>query len=345
MPELVKREAVAKYPLAQSEAVVKPTITLSQALAAMKTVYPDLTPREMASVQMPTGRYPYYIIFRRIKNDAGVIMTDPYSGRVHPMFMFTELWMGKATNFHTSLLIGIPGLLGNGLLSLFALFLLISGLWLWWPSNVRQLQLRITIRRGAPFNRWLRDVHNLMGIYLYAILFVTTLTAVLLVVNHATRGGLEKAVDKRAGATEAKADVVPSGQKMPVDRLVEIATASVPNVPIDGVRLPQKPTDAFQSRHLGGSGFLNNSIVSIDPYTGKVLDIEHDRTATPGHKTVALVQDLHFGYFGGVWSKILYTIAGFLPLGLFITGTLMWWRKKRAKVRNGQNQQTTAVSL
>ncbi len=41
---------------------------------------------------------------------------------------------------------------------------------------------------------------------------------------------------------------------------------------------------------------------------------------------------LHLGEFGGVFSKLLYTFAGLMPPGLFITGVLMWWRKKRAKM-------------
>ena len=344
MPELVTIEAQSRYPKAPGE----DKMTLSGALAAFKTRYPDLAAKELSSVQMPTGRYPYYVVFRRVEGQINVIMADPVSGRVFPMYRLKDLQMGKVIEFHTSLLFGIPGLLGNGVLSFFALLLLSSGLWLWWPSNWRQFKARISVKNGGSLSRRVRDWHNVLGIYLYSILFVTTLTAVLLVVNHATRGGLEKAVDKRAGAVEAEYQAVPNGARLGVDELVLLAQKAVPDAPIDGVRLPLEADAPFQSRHLRPSGFLNSSVVSIDPYSGKTLGVEHDRDGTPGHKTLTLVQDLHFGTFGGALTKWLYTLAGILPLGLFITGVMMWRKRlknqKKGRVQNaGEERRAETV--
>jgi len=35
----------------------------------------------------------------------------------------------------------------------------------------------------------------------------------------------------------------------------------------------------------------------------------------------------HFGRFAGIWVKIIWTVVGLAPAGLFITGTLMWWKR------------------
>jgi uncharacterized iron-regulated membrane protein len=37
---------------------------------------------------------------------------------------------------------------------------------------------------------------------------------------------------------------------------------------------------------------------------------------------------LHFGYFGGLPSKILWFILGLTPGVLAVTGTWMWWRRR-----------------
>lgn len=35
----------------------------------------------------------------------------------------------------------------------------------------------------------------------------------------------------------------------------------------------------------------------------------------------------HFGRFAGMWVKIIWTVFGLAPAALFITGTLMWWKR------------------
>lgn len=37
--------------------------------------------------------------------------------------------------------------------------------------------------------------------------------------------------------------------------------------------------------------------------------------------------DLHFGRFGGLWSRLIWTVLGLLPAVLFFTGFVLWWRR------------------
>jgi len=40
---------------------------------------------------------------------------------------------------------------------------------------------------------------------------------------------------------------------------------------------------------------------------------------------------LHFGNFGGIPIKILWTLFGLAPAFLFVTGGLMWWNRVLSK--------------
>lgn len=40
---------------------------------------------------------------------------------------------------------------------------------------------------------------------------------------------------------------------------------------------------------------------------------------------------LHFGTFGGVWSKALWVVLGLAPSVLFVTGSVMWWNRVLSK--------------
>jgi len=78
------------------------------------------------------------------------------------------------------------------------------------------------------------------------------------------------------------------------------------------------------------------------------MAIERDLEKSSGTKTMILVEDLHRGTFGGLWSKLFYCLTGLMPLGLLITGVWMWWRKKWSKISKARRKKAakeTATGL
>lgn len=331
-PELIAAEMKVRFPY-EKPTPDAPQIPLSQAVSAIRQAQPDLKPMELANVIVPSYRFPYYIFLRGdnpLRTD--LFLIDPYSGKVHPPLKVVDFVTGKLEYLHIFLLQEMKGLVANGIISFFALFLLLSGLWLWWPSTLQQFKLRLSVKRRGSFPRLLRDLHNVMGMYLYVLLFITTLTAVVMAYNTTTQEGVVKALD--GGAALHPVTVTPHGRRLTDDALMERARAALPGTHFTFVACPLKPESPFQVHFENeGLGFLRAGTLNLDPYSGQVLSVERDSQASIGHRTMGVIEDLHVGLFGGVWTKILYTLAGFMPLGLFITGVLMWWRKKRAKWR------------
>ncbi|HEX5228145.1 MAG TPA: PepSY-associated TM helix domain-containing protein, partial [Bryobacteraceae bacterium] len=46
-----------------------------------------------------------------------------------------------------------------------------------------------------------------------------------------------------------------------------------------------------------------------------------------GDEIIRWFSYLHFGNFGGWWSKTIWVIVGLAPAFLFVTGFLMWWNR------------------
>jgi uncharacterized iron-regulated membrane protein len=84
--------------------------------------------------------------------------------------------------------------------------------------------------------------------------------------------------------------------------------------------------------HSNKPGFLPYSTLYLDPYTGRLLQRRSDRAAPVGRRIMRLVPDLHFGTWGGLPVKLLYGLVGLSPTVLFITGLLMWGRRRQARV-------------
>ena len=54
---------------------------------------------------------------------------------------------------------------------------------------------------------------------------------------------------------------------------------------------------------------------------------EGSRMLRFGDQALYWLAQLHFGRFGGIWMKILWTVFGLVPAVLFVTGLLMWWNR------------------
>jgi uncharacterized iron-regulated membrane protein len=47
-------------------------------------------------------------------------------------------------------------------------------------------------------------------------------------------------------------------------------------------------------------------------------------------RILAAQYTLHVGHYGGIVTQILYALIGIAPLGLFVTGAIIWWSRTYA---------------
>lgn len=57
------------------------------------------------------------------------------------------------------------------------------------------------------------------------------------------------------------------------------------------------------------------------------LDSDPTDLHRPGEAFLLELVGLHFGRFGGLEIRILWTLLGLLPAALFVTGFIVWWRR------------------
>ncbi|RYG41531.1 PepSY domain-containing protein [bacterium] len=178
-------------------------------------------------------------------------------------------------------------------------------------------------------------MHNVLGFYLYPVLLIVTLTTVHLVAKNvlerraeAARPVAPRAAGGRGGRIRGPR-VIPAGTPLPIDTLVATARAAVPNDELVEVALPSSPEAALRMMVRQPRGLTRYTNVYVDPYRGNVLEITRTFNSEGNSPLVEVSEGLHYGAYGGPFSKAVYTVAGLMPTGLLITGSLMWWRKKR----------------
>ncbi len=191
------------------------------------------------------------------------------------------------------------------------------------------MELRLTVRRRVSLRRTTYDLHNVLGFYSLAVLLIVTLTGVGLCFNKPVR----KFVVARTGSKRVRvAKITPTGAPLGPDALLAAARREVPEARLVLATFPTRPNQPFSTMlQRTGAGLFPYVNIKIDPYGGQVLAREDNATAPLGDKIMRQIAVLHFGIWGGPASKILYVLLGFVPIGLYGTGVVLWWNRTRAQ--------------
>lgn len=263
---------------------------------------------------------------------------DPQSARLRGIVTAQATLTGWILELHASLLLK-NGRLLNTIGAVGGCLVLLSGLWLWWPSLRRfgsDLKQRLSIKRGASTRRLIHDLHNVFGIYSLALLLLLFSTGAALLDLSEPLKNLVYRVTNTPLDPELAPLTPTSRAPQSVDALFQAADKALPNSKTTHLFPPKKSGAAFRAvvrdpRSAEHSGIAQ---ISVDPATGRVVQIIDERQPTGGKKILALITPLHYAELGGFVMRLLYTFAGLMPTALFLTGFLKWNEKRRGKARN-----------
>jgi len=75
--------------------------------------------------------------------------------------------------------------------------------------------------------------------------------------------------------------------------------------------------------------------LKADSYTGEVIAENNPKKLPLGSAIMAEWHlPIHFGEFGGIFTRIIWFVAGFIPAMLTYTGVKIWIGKNRKKKKN-----------
>ncbi|WFC42677.1 PepSY-associated TM helix domain-containing protein [Pseudoxanthomonas sp. SE1] len=226
-------------------------------------------------------------------------------------------------DLHTHLLAGEVGEEVLGASGIVALFLLLSGLYLWWP-RLASLARSLRWHAAPPPRRWL-SWHRSMGVFLLPLLLVVTFTGVAMVYSQPFRSALRWTFGDGP-------EVVPP---LPIEReatsidwqavLLAAADAAPRGSDLRRISLPKD--DALVSIRFRAPGEWHpngRSVVWVDPYRASAVQV-HDATAQDaGARISEAMYPLHGGFVGGRAWQWAIAAAGLLPAFLLVTGFLFW---------------------
>lgn len=232
-------------------------------------------------------------------------------------------------DWHTHLLSGNTGETVLGIVAFAGLFMLFSGLWLYWPGRRRAIT-HLKPHAHPPILRW-ASWHRMMGVLAFPLLLVTIGTGTTMAYRGTVRTGL---IQLFGEAQPAKPPKLATGEGfVHWPALLQAAQAAAPDALITRISLPVRPGNALtlRVRRPGEWNPSGRSTLFLDPYTAQVLGGEDATRLGPGARFANALFPIHSAAVGGgIWRSLL-AISALLPAFMLITGLLFWRARHRRK--------------
>jgi uncharacterized iron-regulated membrane protein len=309
---------VLHWKYAYVEPGVRP-LPLAELGAAVEKVYPG---ERIAGYSFWGPRFSYVVALPKRQ-----VYVNPYTAAVLGERPSGPDFLSRVHQLHLRLLIQTKADPGKTIMSwagVAILILAVSGVYLWWPY------MRVTVRRPWWNRRFWLDLHNAVGICSFAFLIVLAATGIMIGFEETTTPMVYRLTNSERMQLPRSIPAGPAGARpIGADRAVAIARAAIPGaepfqIGVPGARGAYQVRSHFPEDLTPGG----RSFVVVDQWTGAVLFAQGSRTAPAGTRIVNFNRAVHTGDVFGVPSKILMSLMSLAVVAQFVSGLVMWWRRK-----------------
>jgi uncharacterized iron-regulated membrane protein len=225
-----------------------------------------------------------------------------------------------------------------GIVGLAMLLSIATGLLIY--RHILRDMFRIRWRRSGNVRVTFADFHKLVGFWALLFHIVIATTGTWLALESYLQPVIAAVANQKpdpADKNEARADVVGEA----VTRLAPLAPmVARSRTAIDDFEPTYVTLEDDAGRpHVRVSGDVPGLVqqgvshVLFDRATGRLLEVNDVRAKPFWTQFRYALEPIHYGYFGGFWVKLLYLVVGLLPAALSITGTLLWFERRRHENR------------
>ncbi|MGN2242398.1 PepSY-associated TM helix domain-containing protein [Frateuria sp. GZRR33] len=300
--------------------------TQAQEAVVLERIAREWSPHGLRSADLPDPELPVWQLYF---NGGVRRYLDPASGAL----LLTRTPGSDALlalrDWHTHLLAGHAGETWLGVLGWSSLFMLISGVVLWWPGRGRFLT-HLKPHAQPPARRWL-SWHRSFGALSLPVVLLVTLTGTLMCYH----GGTRTALQGLFGDTPEPASPATLALRQdPIDWAAVLAAArqALPGAVLGRLSFPSERDGrvTLRVRLPGEWNPTGRSTLWIDPYQARVLGVADATRADTGVQVNNAIYPLHAGTTGPLWHALVI-VSGLLPPFFLVTGFLFWQARTKRR--------------
>ena len=256
-----------------------------------------------------------FVVFAAHHRIPRQVFVDQYTGRV--------LGSLSTVRFTTIMkeLHSIAGVVGCS--SIILVFMVLSGLYLWWPRK------QIKIGLSGNVQRLSFDLHNSVGLFASLFLFLFAVT------------GIYMALGPPAYAITSQPETQPASsmpqvglKPVSLDLVATAAKDALPGSTVLWIVIPRQPSEAYfvKMRFPEDRSDNGSSAVWIDQFSGKVLTVANSRAVPLKNKIQTLSRAIHTGAVFGERGRAFAAFMSLILVLQTLTGLLLWWNRRRSKL-------------
>lgn len=259
---------------------------------------------------------------------------DPYTGELKGIRKFGEGFFYDMMTLHRWLMDGTRtwGKYIVGISTLLFVFIIISGIVWWVPSDKKRLKNRFRIKIKNGLKRFLFDLHTALGIYASIFLLICCLTGLMWsfgwyrsAVN--SLFGVENSAQQRGGHGR--------GGKKEKPKAINVENWQIAYDNLNKIY----PDNKFITIADGSATVLAKNAphsratdrYKFDALTGEIGDATIFSQQKSSSKVMAWAYALHVGAYGGILMRILTCLACIIGTSLPLTGYYIYYKKNFGK--------------
>lgn len=263
---------------------------------------------------------------------------NPYTGQLTGIMDYEKNFFVIVKYLHWSLLLNTK--YGQPIVAystLIFVIMLITGLILWWPKNLKKSNFNksFKIKWKAKFKRLNYDLHNVPGFYALLITLVLALTG--MVWGMSWFQTIVYVVASQSTTPPKQGQLSSDSTAIAVKKPLDIAFAVARDQFKDARRIGLFFSGERKSEVISAYGYRGNEdyydvdVLQFDQFTGALLGRENFKDKNNGEKIISMNYDIHVGVVLGLTGKILAFFGSFIAASLPVTGFMIWLGRKNKK--------------
>lgn len=280
---------------------------------------------------------------------------NPYTGEeiIGTYNSSAEPFFQTILGLHRNLLLGQTGKQIVGASVLVFVFLLISGMVLWWPKSWkwRTLKTSLLVKWKTSSYQLFYGMHKVFGLYAFLLLLFISITGLYITypwMKNAvlvTLGGesiLTKETVEEDGVSdsfasllaemlqkeEEKADTTHTAV-MPLAAVQSLANQYLPYSATTTIVMPDASNPRYKIRKINTHNFIGAEVIDEVEFDrkGEMRSLEIFKEKPLHRQFMDISLALHTGEIIGLPGLMLFSLIALLGCSLPITGFILWWKK------------------
>ena len=278
-----------------------------------------------------------------------LVYVHPQSLAILKIIPTKDRFMAVIKAIHGELLIGDRGKLLVELAASWAIVMILTGLYLWWPRGAKGLAGLVYPRLGAGKTLFWRDLHAVAGVWVsgFALVLLLTglpwttvwgegfkaarrLTHTDVVRQDWTTSRAAEAADTMAGMDMgggAHTAMAPDATAKPSFAAMTAAVRPLNLAPPVLITPPSAKSPGWSAKSDAQNRPLRVNL-TLDPATGQILTRQDFAARHPIDQVIGYGTALHEGQLFGLANQVLGVLTALGLCTLVVSATVMWWQRR-----------------